>query len=347
MKIIVLAGGTSTERDVSLSSGTGICRALHTLGHCACLIDVYLGVEGTVDPDTYFEAYGNADPDISVVTEAAPDLEALRRIERKGNDGFFGPNVLKLCRAADIVFMALHGENGENGKIQAAFDLLGITYTGAGCLGSAVAMHKGIAKDIFLHNGVPTPKGISIHKNKSKKSLEDLGLHLPCVVKPCCGGSSIGMSKATTRDEYEAALENGFRYDEELIIEEYIKGREFSVGLIEGKALPVIEIAPVNGMYDYKNKYQASLTVETCPANLNKELTEKMQAYAERAYKVLKLESYARVDFLMDEADNIYCLEANTLPGMTPTSLLPQEAAVIGYDYPSLCQKLIDVSLGK
>ncbi len=347
MKILVLAGGTSTERDVSLSSGTGICKALRSIGHQACLVDVYLGVPGSVDPNAYFLVHSQKDPDTASVSEAAPDLKTLLQTERPGCDGFFGPNVLKLCKAADIVFMALHGENGENGKIQAVFDLLEIPYTGTGCLGSAIAMHKGIAKDIFLHNGVPTPKGISIHKNKRKKSLEDLGLSLPCIVKPCCGGSSVGVSKASTQEEYEAALALGFSYEDELVIEEYIPGREFSVGLIEGKALPVIEIAPLSGMYDYKNKYQAGLTVDTCPADLPDDVAGQMQAYAERAYKALKLEAYARMDFRLDEEGQIYCLEANTLPGMTPTSLLPQEAAQIGYDYPALCQKLIDVSLRK
>lgn len=347
MKIIVLAGGTSTERDVSFSSGAGICKALRTLGHDAQLVDVYLGVPGEINPDTYFDKNTNMDDLCASVAESAPDLDTLLAINRPGSDGFFGPNVLRLCRAADIVFMALHGENGENGKIQATFDLLGIKYTGSGCLGSAIAMHKGVAKDVFLHNGIPTPKGVGIHKNKNKKDLASLGLTLPVIVKPCSGGSSVGVSKATTQEEYEAALATGFCYEDELVIEEYIKGREFSIGLLDGKALPVIEIQPLSGMYDYKNKYQAGLTIETCPAALSPELTAKMQSYAERAYKALKLEAYARIDFLMDADENMYCLEANTLPGMTPTSLLPQEAAQIGYDYPALCQKLIDISMEK
>lgn len=347
MRIVVLAGGTSTERDVSLSSGTGICKALRSLGHEACLVDVYLGINGTIDPDHYFPTQSKVDLNATAVLENAPDLDTLLQTDRPENDGFFGPNVLKLCKAADIVFMALHGENGENGKIQAVFDLLEIRYTGTGSLGSALAMHKGVAKDIFLHAGVPSPNGISIHKNKNKKNLEDLGLSFPVIVKPCCGGSSVGVSKATTTEEYEAALEFGFGYEDELVIEECINGREFSVGLIEGKALPVIEIEPVDGMYDYKNKYQAGGAVETCPANLSETLTIKMQGFAERAYKALKLNAYARIDFLLDANNKMYCLEANTLPGMTPTSLLPQEAAQIGYDYPALCQKLIDVSLKK
>ncbi len=344
MNIIVLAGGTSTERDVSLSSGTGICKALQSLGHNACLLDVFLGLTGSLNTDTFFEENGQIPPDTAAITDAAPDLDALLSIPRPGNDGFFGPNVLNLCKAADIVFLALHGENGENGKIQAAFDLLGITYTGSGCLGSAIAMHKGIAKDIFARNKIPSPKGVSIHKNKSKKALADLGLSLPCIVKPCSGGSSVGMSKATTQEEYEKALQTGFAYEDELLIEEYIKGREFSIGVIDGKALPVIEIAPLSGMYDYKNKYQAGMTVETCPADLPDDQAREMQGYAERAFKALKLHAYARMDFLMEENGQIYCLEANTLPGMTPTSLLPQEAAVLGYSFPELCQKLIDVS---
>lgn len=347
MKIVVLAGGTSTERDVSLSSGTGICKALRSIGHDACLVDVYLGINDDIDIDGYFASQAAKDLDTASVAEATPDLDTLLQTERPGNDGFFGPNVLDLCKAADIVFMALHGENGENGKIQAVFDLLEVRYTGTGSLGSAIAMHKGIAKDIFLHAGVPSPKGVAIHKNKKKKDLSDLGLSLPVIVKPCCGGSSVGVSKATTLEEYEAALEFGFGYEDELVIEECITGREFSVGLIEGKALPIIEIEPKDGMYDYKNKYQAGGAVETCPANLSESLTVKMQGFAERAYKALKLDAYARIDFLLDGNNKMYCLEANTLPGMTPTSLLPQEAAQIGYDYPALCQKLIDVSLKK
>ena len=153
---------------------------------------------------------------------------------------------------------------------------------------------------------------------------------------------------ANNEEEYENAKEEAFRYDEEVVIEQYIKGREFSVGVMDGKALPVIEIAPLQGFYDYKNKYQAGSAIETCPAVLTKEQTKQMQAHAEAAYAAVGMQSYARFDFMMDEkTGNMYCLEANTLPGMTPTSLLPQEAAAVGMSYPELCEHIIAVSMKK
>ena len=148
-----------------------------------------------------------------------------------------------------------------------------------------------------------------------------------------------------TEEEYQQALENGFSYEDKLVVESYIKGREFSVGVVDGKAYPIIEIAPIEGFYDYTNKYKAGSTIETCPANLDEELTCRMQRYAEDAYRLLRLQGYGRMDFMMDEKNRMYCLEANTLPGMTPTSLLPQEAAALGMTFADLCEHLIEVSL--
>jgi len=167
----------------------------------------------------------------------------------------------------------------------------------------------------------------------------------PCVVKACCGGSSVGVAMANTPQEYEAAKKEAFLYDDEVVIEEYIKGREFSVGVMDGEALPVIEIAPLHGFYDYKNKYQAGSTIETCPAELSEEKTKEMQRYAEEAFRVLRLKNYARMDFMMNEQEEMFCLEANTLPGMTPTSLLPQEAAAAGISFNELCEKILAAAL--
>ena len=339
MKIVVLAGGISTEREVSIVSGTQVCRALRSRGHQAILVDVYCGARET-DADTAFAAEYDIENAVEYIKSFNGKLE-----EMKGRREFFGPNVLKLCRAADTVFMALHGENGENGKIQATFDLLGISYTGSGYLGSAMAMDKDLSKQIFRENKVPTPLGVVLHKGEKRVCAMENGVGLPCVVKPSCGGSSVGVSIANTEEEYQAALEEAFRYERVLIVEQYIKGREFSVGIVDGEVYPVIEIAPIQGFYDYKNKYQAGSTIETCPAQLSEELTKKMQGYALRAYRALKLESYGRIDVMMDENNEMYCLEANTLPGMTPTSLLPQEAAALGMDFASLCEKLIKVSV--
>ena len=254
--------------------------------------------------------------------------------------------MIALCQAADVVFLALHGENGENGKVQAAFDLLGIRYTGSGYLGSAIAMDKGLSKQLFWQNEVPTPAGFILRKGEDI-SLEAHGMTLPCVVKPCCGGSSVGVTIPKTQEEYEAAVVDAFSYEDVIVVEEYIKGREFSVGVVDGIAYPIIEIAPIQGFYDYKNKYKAGSAVETCPAELPEEITKQMQHYAERVAEVLGLNTYSRSDFLLNKNNEIYCLEANTLPGMTPTSLLPQEAGVLGINFNQLCEKLIEISLKK
>ena len=172
-------------------------------------------------------------------------------------------------------------------------------------------------------------------------------MEFPVVVKTCCGGSSVGVYIVNDQAEYEQALKDAYSYENEVVIEEYIKGREFSVAVVDGKAYPIIEIAPLQGFYNYKNKYQAGSTIETCPAEISPELTEKMQHYAEAGAKALFMEGYCRLDFMMKENGDMYCLEANTLPGMTPTSLIPQEAKVLGIDYPTLCEKLIEVSMKK
>lgn len=339
MNIVVLAGGISTERDVSLISGKMIYRAVKKNGHKAILLDVFLGYNGSVDG--IFDRDEDWEAQVKGISETNPDIEAVKALRPDWKKQFFGPNVIALCQAADVVFMALHGENGENGKIQACFDLMGITYTGTDYVSSALCMDKGLSKDMFAQYGVPTPKGIRI-----KKGQQDPGtVPFPCIVKACCGGSSVGVSIARNSEEYEAAKAESFRYDNEAIVEQYIEGREFSVGVLDGKALPIIEIAPLSGFYDYKNKYQAGSTIETCPADLSPEKTAEMQKYAETAFRALRLENYARMDFMMGKAGDIYCLEANTLPGMTPTSLLPQEAAAVGISYEQLCEKLIEVSL--
>ena len=348
MKIVVLAGGLSTERDVSFKTGEMVTKALRENGHQVILLDVFMGYSDKEEDLTgIFDRAEAVSVKVAAIPETAPDLEKVKAQRKDQSDNFFGPNVIELCRMADIVFMALHGENGENGKIQAAFDLFGIRYTGTGYLGSALAMNKGMAKQLFLENGIPTPIGTSLKRGEDAAKIETCGIHFPCVVKPCSGGSSIGVSIVHDKAEYEQALKEAFRWENELVIEEYVKGREFSVGVIDFQALPIIEIAPVEGFYDYKNKYKAGSTVETCPAELSEQITKEMQGYAEKVAEVLGLNTYSRTDFLLDAEDHIFCLEANTLPGMTPTSLLPQEAKVTGVDFNQLCEKLIESSMRK
>lgn len=340
MRIVVLAGGTSPERDVSLSTGTMIYKALKNKGHQVVLLDVYLGYEG--DSSDIFDKEKDWAKGIGTIRENNPDINYIKSLRKDDPNHFFGPGVIDICDMADIVFLALHGANGEDGKIQATFDLMGIKYTGTDYASSSLAMDKAVSKEIFAYYSIPTPMGIQI------RGGEDYSWDkYPCVVKVNNCGSSVGVSIVNSYSEMGPAIKNALFYGDDVIIEQYIKGREFSVGVINGKSLPVIEITPISGFYDYKNKYQAGNTIETCPAKLSPRLTAKMQEMAERVFHALRLKTYARMDFLMNEENEIYCIEANTLPGMTPTSLLPQEANVVGIDFDSLCELIIDVSLEK
>ena len=340
MKIAVVCGGLSNERDVSITSGSCVARALREKGHKVVLLDLYYGYSGEYnDPAELFE---REQEDLRYsVSEETPDID---KIIAEGDGSRIGKNVIEICRAADISFLALHGEDGENGKVQATFDMFGIKYTGSGYLGSAIAMNKELSKIMFRHNGIPTPAGIVLEKGA--ESYDDVGF--PCVVKPCSGGSSVGTSIVHSRDEYDAALEFSFRYESRVLVEKYVKGRELTVGVMDGRAMPVIEIIPKSGWYDYKNKYQAGLTEELCPAPLSAEDTDRVQRLAERVADALMIDVYFRADFLLDESDGqLYCLEANTLPGMTPTSLVPQMGAAQGMDYGEVCEKIIAVSMEK
>ena len=341
MKIAVVCGGMSRERDVSISTGTCVARALRERGHMVALVDLFLGdPQGTEDPMSVFST--EAKNDIFSVGESAPDLEAVRR-KRDGNE-LLGPGVIEICRAADITFLALHGAEGENGKLQACLDLYGIKYTGSGYLGSALAMNKELTKIQFQANGILTPPGVTLHRGEAVPA----SIGFPCVVKPCSGGSSVGTNIVNRPADLPNALEQAFSCDDAVIVEKYIKGRELTVGVVEGRAMPVIEIIPKSGFYDYRNKYQAGLTEEICPAPISAEDTYRVQRLTERVFDALKLDAYGRVDFLMDETDGqLYCLEANSLPGMTPTSLIPQMAQAEGMSYGELCEKIIEVSMRK
>ena len=341
MNIAVVCGGISRERDVSISTGTCVARALRQRGHMVALVDLFLGnEEARVHPEQAFTT--QMQDDLYSVSETEPDLDAVRA-QREG-DGLLGPGVLEICKYADIAFLALHGAEGENGKLQACLDLYEIPYTGSGYLGSALAMNKEMTKIMLRAAGIGTPSGITLHKGEAIP--EDI--EFPCVVKPCSGGSSVATNIVKDPDELPEALTQAFSCDDAVLVEEYIRGRELTVGIMEGKAMPVIEIIPKTGFYDYKNKYQSGLTEELCPAPLTEPDTHRVQELAEKAYAALRMDAYARADFLMDEKDGkLYCLELNSLPGMTPTSLIPQMAAAEGMDYGQLCEKIIEVSLRK
>lgn len=341
MKIVVLAGGLSPEREVSLTSGTLIANALRENGHRVLLLDVYLGIrELPTDPDTLFRVEKTEEHRIS---REVPDLESLRR-ESGNGDALIGENVLTLCRMADFVFLALHGAMGENGQLQATLDSYGIRYTGSGYAGSLLAMDKDLSKRLFRDAGIPTPEWICLDAADAEPERVLSSVGLPCVVKPSSCGSSVGISMVDTREELNAALAFARRYGDRLLAERKIVGRELTVGILDGAALPPIEIIPEEGFYDYQNKYQGT-TREICPAQIPEDVTRRAGDLALRAFRALRLRGYARADFLLDGDGGLWCLEVNTLPGMTPTSLLPQAAAAVGISYRGLCEKILEVSM--
>jgi D-alanine-D-alanine ligase len=342
MKIVVLAGGLSPERDVSFSSGTMAANALLSLGHQAILVDLFFGLPEWDGRTDLFEEAKPLPP--FRISESEPDLDALRRSRKAGFNSYIGLNVPELCEQADIVYMALHGDCGENGELQAFFDARGIRYTGSGAEGCRNAMDKWISKQMFEAAGILTPRGMLL---RSGDPFDPDSLPVPCVVKPCNGGSSIGVSIVSDRRDLYEALKLAFSLENTILIEEYIKGRELSCGVLGKTALPPIEIIPLHGFYDYKNKYQAGAAREVTPAEIDAESTERIQRIALDVFRLLGLSVYGRIDFLLTESGEAYCLEANTLPGMTPTSLLPQEAAVVGYSYEQLCDRIISLSLRK
>ncbi len=343
MKIVVLAGGLSPERNVSLSSGIMVCQALRERGHQAAFVDLYLGTEGY--DGTLEDLFKLPLPEsVRQVARQIPDLEEVRRSRRMDGESMFGKDVLALCTMADVVFLALHGACGEDGRVQAAFDLMGITYTGSGYLGSAIAMDKDLTKRLVAPLGVLTPAWERVDYGQGDiPSIVDR-VKLPCVVKPIDSGSSIGVYIAKSKEELSKALEAGLKLGGRCILEEYITGREVQIAVLEDRALPSIEIVPKVGFYDYENKYQPGAAEEICPAPISAQAEEQLAAAALAVFQALGLSVYARADFILTQDGSAYFLEINTLPGMTPTSLVPQEAAAVGISYGELCERIITAS---
>ena len=343
MKIVVLCGGLSMERNVSITSGTLICRALREMGHKAVLVDMFYGLE---DIDTPIDRLFDNLPPLAEaqVGSLEPDLKAVVASRKWKNPSKVGKGVFELCALSDVVFLGLHGACGEDGRIQAAFDLMGIPYTGSGYLGSAIAMDKNLTKKLAAAAGIRTPRWQMVYYDKGDSLMQASSVGLPCVVKPVDSGSSIGVAIANTAEELSAALEMN-RPLGRCIVEQYIKGREIDVGVLKGEALPSIEIRPKHGFYDYVNKYQAGATVELCPSPIEPAIEKELRRMAEKVHALLGLEGYSRSDYMVDENNDVYFIEMNTLPGMTPTSLMPQEAAAVGIDYKALCQTILDDAL--
>lgn len=343
MKIVVLAGGLSPERNVALSSGAMVCQALRDRGHQVALVDMFFGMEdfsGGVE-----ELYNAPIPEaFKRVSPNAPDLEQVRASRKDKSPSAIGPGVLELCASADVVYLALHGACGEDGRIQATLDLLGIPYTGSGYLGSAIAMDKDLTKQLVA-DYVTTPRWETV--TVTEENLNEIveRTTLPVVVKPIASGSSIGVSIASTREELQAGLRSAIELGGRTVLEQYIKGREIQVAILDGNALPSIEIIPKEGFYDYENKYQPGAALEVCPAEIPAEWESAVGEAAKKVFEVVGLAVYSRADFIVTEDGTPYFLEINTLPGMTPTSLVPQEAAAAGIDYGTLCEIIIEKSL--
>lgn len=332
------------ERNVSLSSGTKVCRALRSRGHKAVLVDLFLGLEhysGSLDD--IFDAPDGLCSDYSVAREA-PDIAAVRAARADKSASVFGYGVLEVCRKADVVFLALHGADGEDGRVQAAFDLFGIPYTGSGYLGSAIAMDKDLTKRLVAEH-VVTPKWRVVTYTEAEIDAIAAETELPCVVKPIASGSSIGVSIVHDRAALHAALHDCLAYGSRVVLEQYVSGREIQVGVLAGKAMPSIEIIPKQGFYDYANKYQAGAAEEITPAPIPAAWEERLRAATETVFRELGLAVYSRADFIVTEDGTPYFLEINTLPGMTPTSLVPQEAAAMGLSYEDLCERIVEESL--
>ena len=344
MNIVVLAGGYSPERDVSLTSGSLIANALISRGHRVLLLDPYLGTTLPSDPDVLFQS--EPYPVHSVKT-AEPDLAALKTQAEQG-EALIGKNVEMLCRRADVVYNALHGGAGEDGRLQGYLDCLGVPYTGTGALGAMLSMDKDVAKTLLSAAGIPTPHGIVFDPadpDAADRILAQVGL--PCVIKPCSCGSSVGVSMVESEEQLRDAIALGGNYENRLLAEVKLIGRELTVGYLQGVTLPPMEIIPKEGFYDYKNKYQAGLTEELCPAPLTEAETTLVVELTARGFAALQLNGYARLDFILTSDGTAYCLEANALPGMTPTSLLPQMAAYAGLSYEDLCEYIVQLAVKK
>lgn len=350
MKIVVLGGGLSTERHVSLVTATSVCKALRQRGHQAIFVDMYLGLENFEGPlETAFDAADGFCGDVAI-EKTAPDLAAVKASRRLGGPGRLGKNVLEVCALADCVFLGLHGADGEDGKIQAALELLGVPYTGSGPLSSGMAMDKAVAKMVMNSCGVLTPKGQEVTYTAEDIPTLTETLPVPCAVKVVGGGSSIGVALPDTREQLREALEEILRYGNRVVVEEKIAGRELTVPVLDGQYLSPIEIVPPEGMtFDYVAKYQsgAEAARELCPAPITEAEKQLLGAAALKLHHALGLSVYSRTDFILDKAGRAWCLEVNTLPGMTPNSLIPKAAAVAGMSYGELCEKIVLLSLAE
>ncbi|MGH7503729.1 MAG: D-alanine--D-alanine ligase [Longimicrobiales bacterium] len=330
MKIAVLFGGTSAERDVSIASGAQVVQALRTRGHIVIPVDPAIGIIRPHDEAGILRPGVAAKP---------PDEDALARMR--------GTDVAAMLRAPeldgmDVAFIALHGPFGEDGTLQALLDAAGFAYTGSGRLGSAIAMDKDIAKRLFVHAGVPTPNWL-MWPVDADTVREKIGY--PAVVKPSKQGSTVGLSIVRQPDQLEPAVCEALRFDDEVLVETFVPGRELTVPVLGDQALPVGEIISRGEIFDYESKYQPGGAEEIFPADLPADETSRIQELALAAHLALKLSGFSRVDFRRDNAGGFWCLEANTLPGMTAASLYPKGAAAANIPFAEVCERICTLAI--
>jgi D-alanine-D-alanine ligase len=325
MRIAILFGGTSEERDVSIASAAQIVPALRALGHEVFAVDT---ATGRLPPAAEQKLL------TSKVAPEPPSSGDMANV--RGKAVVLSPSALDIGNI-DVVFLALHGGAGEDGRIQAMLDLAGLPYTGSNHTASAAAMDKDMSKRLFRSVGVPTADWLMAPASVDQVTDE---LGWPVVVKPNRQGSTVGLTVVRDPAKLAAAIEVAHRYDPEVMLEKFVPGREFTVGILEGKALPVGEIIVPGEVFDYQSKYQAGGAREVFPADLDEDEARSMQAHALRAHHVLKLGAYSRIDFRRDESGGHWCLEANSLPGMTATSLLPQAARAAGINFQDLLDRI-------
>ncbi len=348
LNIVVLAGGLSNERNISLNTGVFVTNVLKEKGHKVILLDSYMGYSDNelmienafLDPDKY-----SLEPNL--ITDALPDLWAVKKRRMDQSNSYFGPNVLQICRQSDLVFIALHGAEAENGKIQATFDLLGIDYTGCDHFSSAISSNKNVSKQIFIDNGIPVAKGYLIKKGEKIKEPMDNNINYPVIIKPNNGGIGLGITVANDKTAFLKAIKEGFRWDNEVLVEEFITGREFSVGTIDGKALPVLEVLPLKTKEANQGMTLGGEKQKICPANISKELTKKLMETAEKASYILGLKTYSKTDFILKNDGSFICLECDSLPHLNPDSQLVAEANANNISFADFCEKIITISLTK
>jgi D-alanine-D-alanine ligase len=325
MRIAVLFGGMSEEREVSIASAAQIVPALRQLGHEVFAVDTAAGRMSEADERQVLVASVSTEPPLPVVRGAPSGRTCGRSLA-----------ALEV-RDAELVFIALHGGAGEDGRIQALLGLAGLAYTGSNHSASAAAMDKDLSKRLFRSVDVPTPDW-----QLAPVSAEFVSepLAWPVVVKPNRQGSTVGVSIVRTSQDLPSALRSARQFDTEVMIETFVPGREFTVGVLDGVALPVGEIMTAGEIFDYRAKYQGGGASEVFPAEIGSDVCRLLQDYALRAHTVLKLGAYSRTDFRQDHSGRVWCLEANSLPGMTATSLLPQAARAAGIGFAELVQRI-------